>query len=215
MSNKFTAGMPTSDYFKLVEGDNRVRILSNGAIISKHFSTGVCYGKDKGCKGCAMYEADQIDPNVPDDKKNRNKGSYKKMFWIIDRNDQMSCAKEGFENPTESIKLAEFGNKILEALGALDSNIDYQFSEFPMPYDVTINATKAGTMQVKYNVVPSPKRTPLTATEQALFSKKSSTEDIVKAMKRKQASSEGNNIDEHSDDVIEYPEEDIDIENIG
>ncbi len=212
---KFSSGMPTTDYFKFAEGDNRVRILTDGAVVSKHFATGVCYGKDKGCKGCALYEADQKNKDLDDKEKNKNKGSFKKMFWVIDRNDQSICLKEGFGNPTESIKLAEFGSRILQALDTLAENPDYKFDTFPMPYDITINANGAGKTTVKYNVVPSPKIVPLTESENAVLGKKHSTAQIVETMKEKQAKKEGNPLkEEETRTDIEYPEEEISPEDI-
>lgn len=210
---KFTEGMPeqTKDYFSLKEGDNRIRIVSAGAVISEHFKIGVCYEKDKGCKGCLAWEKDQADPSVPEEKKNRNKASYKKMFWVIDRNDQALLLKEKFENPTQSIKLAKFGNKILKALDALANNPDYSFDSFPMPYDITINAKNAGTIGVEYNVVPSPKIVPLTESEKTVMGRKHSTEEIVSAMKKKQAKTDGNFVEDGQSSVeIEYPSEEID-----
>lgn len=210
---KFTSGMPTTDYFKFAEGDNRVRILTDGAIVSKHFATGTCYGREKGCKGCALYDADQKNPAIPEKEKNKNKGSYKKMFWIVDRNDQEACLKGGFNNPSESIKLAEFGNRILQALDALADNKDYAFDGFMWPYDITINAKGAGTTAVKYNVVPSPKMIPVTDSEKSVLEKKHSTADIVSAMKNKQAKIEGNLV-ETTEAKIDYPEEEISPEDI-
>lgn len=207
---KFSDGMPDTGggWFKFAEGNNRMRIVSDGAVMSEHYEkggehNGICYGKDKGCLGCKFAV----------------KLSFKKLYRIIDRKKIRNG--EGLEMDA-GMKLAKFGNKIMKQLDALAENEDYSFDEFPMPYDITINAISAGTAEVVYSVVPSPKLIPLTAEELDSLSKEYSTADIVKTMKEKQmkkdgtmpASAPGQGDGQQASSHIEYPQEDINPDDI-
>jgi hypothetical protein len=203
---KFGDGMPEQGggWFKFAEGNNRMRIVSDGAVMSEHFKQGggggICYGRDKGCPGCK--EGLQL--------------TYKKMYRIIDRKKVRDA--EGNEKDA-GMKLVKLGNKIIKQLDALSENEDYAFDSFPMPYDITINAVGAGTKEVEYSVVPSPKIIPLTPEEEAALVKEHSPADIVKTMKEKQMKKDGNLVDApgavaQASSNIEYPKEDIDPDQI-
>ena len=56
---------------------------------------------------------------------------------------------------------------IYKAIEALQLNPDYEFREVPMSYDITINAKKAGTKEVEYQLLPARKESPLTDDEEA------------------------------------------------
>lgn len=68
----------------------------------------------------------------------------------------------------------------------LQTNEDWSFDEVPMPYDVTLNATGAGTKEVKYSITPSPKRTPITEAEAEAFIAKKPIREIQAAIYEKQ-----------------------------
>lgn len=150
----------SSDWFKFKEGQNKIRVLSQGKVLSEHFKLGVCYGMEKGCPfHTSEYEKSPARP--------------KWLMWIIDRADN-------------KIKLAKMPYKIVKAIADLQTNEDYSFDEIPMPYDITITATKAGTKEVEYSTVPSIKRIEITPEEDEEYNKQTSVEDIVQKMKDKQ-----------------------------
>lgn len=82
------------------------------------------------------------------------KPNFKWMFYVLDRTDGQ--VKPMFMSPV-----------IFDMLVDLQQDPDYEFDEAPMPYDVNIKATNAGTISARYSVVPSPKRAPLTDQETA------------------------------------------------
>jgi len=202
----FSDGLPErrGGWLKLKEGENRIRIASAGAVMADHYETGTCYGKAKGCKGCAMGK----------------EPTFRKLFWVFDRT-KVKYVEDGKEYEREAgLKLAKLGSVILKQLDAFAENQDYKFTEWPMPYDITIKAVGAGDKSVKYTVMPSPNRTPLTQEEQEALAKEHKPEEIVKAMKKKQAKSEGNYVPEPGEDTggassgIQYPQDDINPDDI-
>ena len=70
-------------------------------------------------------------------------GSVKGLVYILDRAD--GC-----------IKLMKLSYNLLQQLESYESDSDYGFSGFPMPYDITVKAEKAGTKEVKYTYLPRP-----------------------------------------------------------
>lgn len=127
-------------FFKLKEGDNRLRLLSE----------------------CLPYQ------NEYQGKKN-----FKWLCYILDRKD--GVCKPFF-----------MANKIYKQIVALQTNPDYEFFDVPMPYDITVNAQKAGTVDVVYTVVPARKNTTLTALELSAADALKPLAEIKQALKDKQ-----------------------------
>ncbi len=198
---KFSTGMPESGggWFRIAEGNNRIRIVSDGTVFAEHFKQGggggVCYGKSKGCPNC----------------KEGDSPTFKKLYRIINRKKTKDI--DGIEIEV-GMQLAKFGNVIIKQLDALADNEDYSFDTFPMPYDVTINAVGAGDKSVKYSIVPSPKRTELTDDEAAALSKEHGVSEIVASMKNKRMKADGNAPAEteetQRETKVDYPNDDID-----
>lgn len=65
-----------------------------------------------------------------------------------------------------------------------DTESGTDFDQVPLPYDININATGAGTMLAKYTVVPG-KRSELTLDEQFLVSAEDSLEELQEALHKK------------------------------
>jgi len=89
---------------------------------------------------------------VPHDRTYNGKPQFKWLCQVIDR-------KDG------KVKPYFMPTTVYKAIEALQMNPDYTFEEIPMPYDITINAKGAGTKEVDYTVMPSPKLVPLTPEE--------------------------------------------------
>lgn len=100
---------------------------------------------------------------------------FKFVCWVIDRRDE------------NKIKLYFMPQTVLDGIGSLQESDDYPFDEVPMPYDVAIMAKGAGTKEVQYSVVPSPKREPLTSAELEAFNEKPSVDEVIEKLKEKQA----------------------------
>lgn len=169
-----------SDWFKFKEGDNKMRILSEPKIIVERFKVGICY---EGCNYCGKDEQ-----NV----------SIRYLTWVIDRADG-------------KVKLFKMPYKTTKQLVAykMDADGGFGFEDFPMPYDININAEKAGTTKVVYTLIPARKNVPLTEEEQTTLDKCTVPESIIAKMKAKQrAKVEG--IKEEDSGAVSYPEDEID-----
>lgn len=100
--------------------------------------------------------------------------TFKWLCYVLDR-------KDG------KLKLYFMPHRIYKAIEALQMNPEYQFFDVPMPYDLTVNVENAGTMEVKYAVIPARKETPLTAGEQMELAKAKPLADIKAKLREKQA----------------------------
>ena len=147
------------DWFKVSEGENRIRLMSELEPIAKHFNKagykGVCIGKEN-CPGC----------------KEDNKPSIKFLCWVIDRKD-------------ETLKIAELPYTIVQAVQAYQESPEWTWEGFPMPYDITINAKNAGTTDVVYTVVGSPNKTAVDPKILEALAKESKPIELKEAIKMK------------------------------
>ncbi len=109
-------------FFKLREGDNRMRLLSE----------------------CLPHQSEF-----------QGKKNFKWLCYILDR-------KDGIGKP-------------------------FFMANVPMPYDITVNAQKAGTVDVVYTVVPARKNTELTLNELTALNALKPLAEIKQALKDKQA----------------------------
>lgn len=106
--------------------------------------------------------------------------TFKFAAWVLDRRDGV-------------IKPYFMPTTVMNHIGSLQLDPDYAFDEVPMPYDININAKNAGTKEVEYSVIPSPKPTPLTPEEQEALDKKMPIGEFVEKLKERQKSSPGAN----------------------
>ena len=69
-------------------------------------------------------------------------------------------------------------DKVYKDICSLQMDEDYAFDEVPMPYNINIQAENAGKMEVKYSVIPSPKRLPLTPEQEQAIKDAPSVEEV-------------------------------------
>lgn len=103
----------------------------------------------------------------------QGKKNFKWLIYILDRAD-------------EQVKLYFMPHTIAKTIGDLQKSEDYRFYDMPMPYDVTINAKAAGTIDVEYTVVPAKKEVALSKSELEALAKKKPLEEVRKALQEKQ-----------------------------
>lgn len=100
--------------------------------------------------------------------------SFKWLCYVIDRRDG-------------KIKPFFMPHKIYKAIESLQANPDYEFHEVPMPYDLTVTAKNAGTMEVEYGLVPARKESAITATEYQAYAEVTPLEELQQKLKEKAA----------------------------
>jgi hypothetical protein len=157
-------GGSASEFWKPTEGANKVRILSTPELTVSRYKFGICYEGAEYCKKENLGPKENL--------------SYKWLTWIIDRADGKQ-------------KLYSMPFSVTKALTNLKTNEEYAFADFPMPYDVTLNAKGAGTKEVEYSVVPSRKETKLTFDELEEYGKQTLVSDVIAAMKEKARKAHG------------------------
>ncbi len=146
-----------SDFYKLKEGSNKLRILSEFEMIGT-----VMNGRTY--KGL-FYEGKKLDDG--------DKVGYKGWAWAIDRT-------------TGELVIAQLGKTILGQIVELKKDSQYLFEDFPMPYDIDVKAKNAGTTDVEYTVVPARQNTEVTEEEMAMLNKEKTIPTIVQTILDKQ-----------------------------
>lgn len=188
------------DFFEIAEGENKMRIMCEPKIVVERFKKGICY---KGAPYCQTEnieaeweEMKQAAIKAGKDPKKVAKPSltYRYLCWIISRKDN-------------KVYLYKMPLTVFKALVKLQQTEDFEFDDFPMPYDITVNAEKAGSKEVSYQITPRAKHTELTEAEVAAFTKQTSVDQIIDRMKEKAR-------DQHEggsspDGAPEYDDEDI------
>ncbi len=147
-----------NDWFKVEEGENKIRVCVTPMFNQSRYKYGTCYEGADFCKK----------ENLGDKENLINKW----LAWIIDR-------KDG------KLKLYNMPFTVSKSIVSLKTNAEYAFEDFPMPFDITLNVKGAGTKEVEYTVLPGRKEFSLTDEEKAALEKESPVEDIIAAMKDK------------------------------
>jgi hypothetical protein len=176
-----------SEWLKLKEGRNRIRVMTLPEPVPSHFKYGYCLGKE-----CTFK----------DEKGEHPKASIKFLAWV-------------WSYDEKELRLANLAYSIASQIRTLENDPDYAFETYPMPFDVTINVKGAGTKEVEYGLIASPKREdPLPEATKAM-EKKKSTVDIKDAMKKKKMKELGIEVEEVKVvGAVDYPKDDIKPEDI-
>lgn len=187
-------GASDSNYFKFEKaGVYRLRILAKPKVVATHFfgkgnPSVVCVGIDEGC----IYHKD-------DDKK----PSIKLATYVLDREDE------------NKVKMAELPLSISYSINDLQEDVDYAFSEFPMPYDVKVKYDPDNAdPKMIYRLQPSPKQEALTKQENTALDEamsKMTPEQYVE--KKKQRQKEKSNV-QQGKKGYDHPQDSIDPDDI-
>lgn len=139
---------PPGKYFKLEDGDNTIRVVSDPEISYEHYDEEKkksisCIGKEKQCYYCLNGTSNE-----------KGEGSKKVIvrynFYIIDRRDG-------------KIKETSLPWGVVKKYQSLAATKDFGFTELP-DYDMTIQKSGKGIL-TKYELIPARASTPLTDVE--------------------------------------------------
>lgn len=139
-------------YFKFVEGDNRVQLLTYSAQLIQRWT-------GKGYE--VLLEGDSQEGK-----------QVKGVCYVL---------QDG------EIKLAFLPYTVLKQIRELQNDPDWSFDEFPMPRTLNLRAKGAGTKEVEYSVIPSPKEAPVSPEVLLKLKEKQTPEEIVEKMKEKRS----------------------------
>jgi hypothetical protein len=123
--------------------------------------------------------------------------TFKWLCYVIDRMDG-------------KVKPFFMPNVIYKQIEALQMNPDYEFTDVPMPFDLTVNAKNAGTKEVEYTVVPARKNTDVTGREMDEFTALKPLADLQRALREKNQKN-GPQAPPHSDDDHSGPVDESDV----
>lgn len=115
-------------------------------------------------------------------------GTPKYLARVLDRADN-------------KVKLYKIPYSIFKTVAGFEADEDFQFSGFPMPYDIKINAKGAGTKEVEYTVMPSPKIIPVDDETMEFLEKQKPVKELINILQEK-------NIEKHKADGIWQKEQD-------
>lgn len=198
-ANKSEHSNSSSGWFKMKEGKNQFRILTEPEVMFENYKMGICYHQC-GFEGNAKY-----------------------LARVLDRADN-------------KVKLYKIPYGIFKTIAGFEADEDLSFSTFPMPYDIKVNATNAGTKEVEYVVMASPKIVEVPQDVIDFLEKQKPLKEVISAMqevnikkhkadgtwqkeqdrlaelKKDLESGRGGTL--KKEDQIEYPEEEIDPEDI-
>ena len=146
------------DWFKLLEGDNKFRILTQPLIVVEKWKVGICY---EDCGYCG---------------KDATGLSTKYLTYIIDRRDGKIKL---FKLPYKITK------QIIALMGSDEYKAD-DFP-LPYDLNIQAD-DKVGTKAVSYTLVAARKNTKVTGTELEELETKTPTEQVIESMKSKQKS---------------------------
>lgn len=189
------------DFYKLVEGSNRMRILTTFVKVKTLNRRGKYAGMFFGSDAEEKRLFEETETGADGKKKPVNSISTKGWAWAVVR----GAAKDGSQ---DELKIVQLSKKVLGQLTALKAQPDYEFDGFPMPYDITINAKGAGTKEVEYTVIGARQSTEVTEREMAELNKRKPIQDIVQRIYEKQ---ENKKADEKP---LEYPSDEVNPEDI-
>lgn len=151
-------GIGGNGYYKLEEGENKVRIVSHAEPSISHFvnKQAIYCPQTEDCAYC----------------KENVKKTYRVLVYVVDRKD-------------EEVKLAELPWSVFKAIGELANSSDYGFEGLP-PFDLVIKRTGEG-LETRYSLLPGRNDKPISQEqESALKSKKPLTEIIGERLAKSQ-----------------------------
>jgi hypothetical protein len=174
-----------NDFFKFEkDGDYKFRIMSEPAKKISRFGFGIAYQGAKWATKEAIdadWEAakEKARAEGKDPEKVRRNGlRIQWEMWAINR-------------ATGKLVLLDLTDKTTQKLRAFMDSDEYKFSEFPMPYDITISVTDAGTIDAEYSMLPARKETEITPEEKEEFEKLTPVSQIIDRMKAKAREKDG------------------------
>ncbi|HZS04317.1 MAG TPA: hypothetical protein VFD58_05730 [Blastocatellia bacterium] len=109
---------------------------------------------------------------IPYESTYNGKKNFKWVCWVLDRADKV-------------VKPFFMPHSIYKTIEDYQFNPEYAFEEVPMPYDITIHAKNAGTIDAEYTVTPARQNTLLTAEELAEFEKRIDITEFVQKLREK------------------------------
>lgn len=216
---KETAG--DGGFYKFTLGDHRMRVFSEPVRKDSRFGYGICYPGAVYCDPVALKkENDEKIAKYNEDVKaalaaGATKESVKKPSLS---NVGTKWSVWALIRKTGDFSIVDITSSVAQKIYDFMSSDEYKFESFPMPYDITIQVTQKKVKNptkkdIEYDVLPARANTPITDEETLAFEKLTPVAQIIGKMQAKQKDKMENGGDQSSA-PIDYPEEDINAEDI-
>lgn len=118
----------------------------------------------------------------------KGKKNPKYVCWVFDYADQ-------------KVKLYFMPPTVYKMIEGLQESEEYRFDELPMPYDLTLNAKSAGTIEVNYQLTPARANSDMPVECMAQLVSKEPIEEVVKKLNEKNGAGEAEPEYEADEDV--------------
>lgn len=174
-----------SDFFKFKNGENRLRIMSEPVKKVSRFGYGICFPGAPYCNDANLekeyqQKIEEAESAGKDPKKvSRPSLSKKWSCWAIDRVESEKQNKPVFV-------IIDLPSTIAKAIREMMDSEEYQFTDFPMPYDITVKAENAGTTAVNYTIMGARTNSEVTEQESEEFAKLTPIDQIIEKMQANQ-----------------------------
>ena len=170
-----------SSFYKMKEGDNKIRILSPMMVYPQHYSQGgyrgPCLGKEEGCPGCEQ----QLPTNI------------KWLCYI-------------YIHDSQEILPTTLPHTVAKSIRDFQNDPEWSFNEAPMPYSINIKADGAGTKEVSYTVIGSPNRSEMSSSVLEGLAKRISINDLKERLIEKKKEEIGGGVQSTSPNQrADYP----------
>lgn len=173
----------TSDFYRIKEGQNKMRILTDFVMVESIYKGVFPNSKYMGMKTPGrVIAADE-------------KVTSQAWAWAVIR---------GEKPEQDELKIVQFGKTLINNLIQYRKNPEYEFDKFPMQFDITVNSLGDGPN--RYTMIASPKRSEVTQGEMEKLNKKKSINDIIASILAKQT---GASTPAASTEPIAYPENNV------
>ena len=91
-----------------------------------------------------------------------------------------------YDYSDNKIKLFKLSYGVMNQIVDFMIDPEYAFEQFPMPYDITVKATNAGTKEVKYTIIPARANSEMPTDVAEEIAKKKTPSEIIALMQEKQ-----------------------------
>lgn len=202
------------DWYKFVEGDNKVRLLTEPVIKVSRFGYGICY------EGAPYCQKATLDREL-DEAKQKAKAAGDKDWAkaTIKMPGKKWCAwgivRGNKEKDVEDVMaIIELPYGVSKELRTMMDSDEAGFKGWPMPYDINVKAKGAGKLTVEYTVIADRQNKDVTPEELAELEKCTPVTQILDRMKDKQRQKVEGGGAAVASGPVEYPTEDINPDDI-
>lgn len=201
-------GSQQGSFFKFKkDGTYKFRIMSEPVKKVSRWGHGICYEGAPYCqKDVLDKEYEEAKAKAKAEGKDPNDVRYPSlsirwMTWAYLYNDS-------------SFVIFDMPNPIASEIRAFQSSDEYKFTEWPMPFDVSITVKNAGKTTVEYSVLAARQNTEIPADIMEEFAKQTPIQQIKEKLQAKQKDKTEGRVTAGQADPIEYPQDDINAEDI-